>query len=125
MGTKAVVLGLSGGVDSAVAARLLLEAGYTVYGHWLDIGLGGREDAQSVAEALGIPFSTGDIRRELEREVMAPFQADYLAGRTPIPCARCNPTVKFPAFFRRAEEVGAPFVATGHYARIRRELERA
>ena len=119
MGTKAVVLGLSGGVDSAVAARLLLEAGYTVYGHWLDIGLGGREDAQSVAEALGIPFSTGDIRGALEREVMAPFQADYLAGRTPLPCARCNPTVKFPALFRRAEEVGAPFVATGHYARIR------
>ena len=119
MGTKAVVLGLSGGVDSAVAARLLLAAGYTVYGHWLDIGLGGREDAQSVAEALGIPFSTGDIRGALEREVMAPFQADYLAGRTPLPCARCNPTVKFPALFRRAEEVGAPFVATGHYARIR------
>lgn len=119
MGTKAVVLGLSGGVDSAVAARLLLAAGYTVYGHWLDIGLGGREDAQSVAEALGIPFSTGDIRGALEREVMAPFRADYLAGRTPLPCARCNPTVKFPALFHRAEEVGAPFVATGHYARIR------
>lgn len=119
MGTESVVLGLSGGVDSAVAARLLLAAGYTVYGHWLDIGLGGREDAQSVAAALGIPFSTGDIRGALEREVMAPFQADYLAGRTPIPCARCNPTVKFPALFRRAEEVGAAFVATGHYARIR------
>lgn len=50
---------------------------------------------------------------------MAPFQRDYLAGRTPLPCARCNPTVKFPALFRRAEEVGAQFVATGHYARIR------
>lgn len=119
MGTESVVLGLSGGVDSAVAARLLLEAGYTVYGHWLDIGLGGREEAAAVAAALGIPFSTGDIRGALEREVMAPFQADYLAGRTPIPCARCNPAVKFPALFRRAEEVGAAFVATGHYARIR------
>src|SRR5699024_10716027 len=99
MGTESVVLGLSGGVDSAVAARLLLEAGYTVYGHWLDIGLGGREEAAAVAAALGIPFSAGDIRGELEREVMAPFQADYLAGRTPIPCARCNPAVKFPALF--------------------------
>ena len=114
-----VVLGLSGGVDSAVAARLLVEAGYTVYGHWLDIGLGGREAAAEVAESLGIPFSAGDIRQELETEVMAPFQRDYLAGRTPLPCARCNPTVKFPALFRRAEEVGAQFVATGHYARIR------
>ena len=115
---KTVVLGLSGGVDSAVAARLLLEAGYTVYGHWLDIGLGGREEAAAVADSLGIPFSTGDIREDLEREVMAPFRADYLAGRTPLPCARCNPTVKFPALFRRAEEVGADLVATGHYARI-------
>ena len=117
MGNKSVVLGLSGGVDSAVAARLLQEAGYTVYGHWLDIGLGGREDAQRVAETFGIPFSTGDIRRALEEEVMGPFQRDYLAGRTPLPCARCNPTVKFPALFRRAQEVGADFVATGHYAR--------
>lgn len=115
---KTVVLGLSGGVDSAVAARLLLAEGYTVYGHWLDIGLGGREDAAAVADSLGIPFSTGDIRDDLEREVMAPFRADYLAGRTPLPCARCNPTVKFPALFRRAEEVGADLVATGHYAKI-------
>lgn len=118
MGNKSVVLGLSGGVDSAVAARLLQQAGYTVYGHWLDIGLGGREDAQQVAETFGIPFSAGDIRRELEEEVMGPFQRDYLSGRTPLPCARCNPTVKFPALFRRAQAVGADFVATGHYARI-------
>lgn len=115
---KAVVLGLSGGVDSAVAARLLLAAGYSVYGHWLDIGLGGREEAAAVADTLGIPFSTGDIRGQLEREVMAPFRADYLAGRTPLPCARCNPTVKFPALFQRAAEVGADWVATGHYAKI-------
>lgn len=118
MDNKAVVLGLSGGVDSAVAARLLQQAGYTVYGHWLDIGLGGQEDARQVAEVFSLPFSVGDIRRELETQVMAPFCQDYLAGRTPLPCARCNPAVKFPALFRRAEEVGAAFVATGHYARI-------
>lgn len=115
---KKVVLGLSGGVDSAVAARLLQEQGYEVYGHWLDIGLGGRADAEGVAQRFGIPFSAGDIRRELEDQVMTPFREDYLAGRTPLPCALCNPTVKFPALFRRAEEVGADFVATGHYARI-------
>ena len=115
---KTVVLGLSGGVDSAVAARLLLAAGYSVYGHWLDIGLGGLEEAAAVADTLGIPFSTGDIRGQLEREVMVPFRADYLAGRTPLPCARCNPTVKFPALFQRAAEVGADWVATGHYAKI-------
>ena len=119
MGNKTVVLGLSGGVDSAVAARLLLEQGYTVYGHWLDIGLGGREDARAVADSLGIEFSAGDIRAELEQEVMAPFRQDYLAGRTPLPCARCNPAVKFPALFQQAEEVGAQYVATGHYARVK------
>ena len=118
---RRVVLGLSGGVDSAVAARLLLEQGYEVYGHWLDIGLGGETDARRVAERLGIPFSVGEIRRELEEQVMEPFRRDYLAGRTPLPCARCNPAVKFPALFRRAEEVGADCVATGHYARIRQE----
>lgn len=115
---KTVVLGLSGGVDSAVAACLLQAEGYTVYGHWLDIGLGGREDAEAAAERLNIPFSVGDIRAELEAQVMTPFRQDYLAGRTPLPCARCNPLVKFPALFRRAEEVGADCVATGHYARI-------
>lgn len=120
---KSVVLGLSGGVDSAVAACLLQEAGYTVYGHWLDIGLGGREDAVAVADRLGLPFSAGDIRQELEAQVMAPFRQDYLSGRTPLPCARCNPLVKFPALFHRAEQVGADCVATGHYARIRQEAD--
>lgn len=113
-----VVLGLSGGVDSAVTACLLRERGYTVFGHWLDIGLGGMEDARRVAETVGILFSVGEIRQEMEEQVMAPFVRDYLAGRTPLPCARCNPTVKFPALFRRAREVGADYVATGHYARI-------
>ena len=123
---RKVVLGLSGGVDSAVAAHLLRKQGYEVHGYWLDIGTGsGRADAEAVAEQLGIPFSAGDIREELREKVMAPFRADYLAGRTPLPCALCNPTVKFPALFRRAEEVGADFVATGHYARILRENGRA
>lgn len=116
-----VLLGLSGGVDSAVAARLLLSAGHTVYGHWLDIGLGGREQAAALASDLGIPFSVGDIRCALETKVCQPFAAQYLAGETPLPCAHCNPLVKFPALFEAARKCGADCVATGHYARIAQE----
>lgn len=115
-----VVLGLSGGVDSAVAARLLQEQGWEVHPLWLDAGTGaGRSDAQAVAQLLNLPFAEASIAPELERYVCAPFQADYLAGRTPLPCARCNPTVKFPALLRYADQIGADFVATGHYARVR------
>ena len=111
-----LVLGLSGGVDSAVAARRLREE-YDVTCLWLDIGLGGGEDAAALAAELGLPFETADIRDALEQQVCAPFAADYLAGRTPLPCARCNPTVKFPALLALADRIGAPYVATGHYAR--------
>ncbi|MGN8896772.1 tRNA 2-thiouridine(34) synthase MnmA [Flavonifractor sp. HCP28S3_F3] len=115
-----VVLGLSGGVDSAVAATLLARQGFAVTGLYLDIGLGGTgaADAAAVADRLGIPLKIADIRQELEREVCAPFAAGYLAGHTPLPCAMCNPTVKFPALFRLAEEIGAKYVSTGHYANV-------
>ena len=98
-----VVLGLSGGVDSAVAAQLL-SRDYEVHGLYLDIGLGGtgQADAAAVAARLGIPFHTADIRQELEKQVCGPFAAGYLAGRTPLPCALCNPTVKFPALLALA-----------------------
>lgn len=118
-----VLLGLSGGVDSAVCAVLLKRAGYEVCGHFLDIGLSGETDARAVAERLQIPFSKTDIRTALEEQVCAPFVEDYLAGRTPSPCARCNPTVKFPTLLRAAEACGADFVATGHYARILRDAQ--
>lgn len=118
---KTVLLGLSGGVDSAVAASLLCQAGYRVHGHFLDIGLGGEADARAVATRLGLGFSVGDVRAQLETLVCRPFREDYLAGRTPSPCARCNPSVKFPALLRAAEEIGADYIATGHYARIVRE----
>ena len=111
-----LVLGLSGGVDSAVAARLLMET-YDVTCLWLDIGLGGGEDAAAVAAELDLPFETADIRPQLEREVCAPFAAGYLAGHTPLPCAMCNPAVKFPALLSLADRIGARYVATGHYAR--------
>jgi tRNA-specific 2-thiouridylase len=118
---KSVLLGLSGGVDSAVSAVLLQKAGFRVFGHFLDIGLGGEDDARNVAETLSIPFSKGDIQKDLEEHVCRPFTEDYLAGKTPIPCARCNPAVKFPALLRAAQENGADYVATGHYARVLRD----
>lgn len=113
-----VILGLSGGVDSAVAARLLME-NYTVIGLYLSIGAeaAGEADARRVAEELHIGFHTMDISEALEKHVKAPFAADYLSGRTPLPCARCNPLVKFPALLALADELGAEFVSTGHYAR--------
>ena len=116
-----VVLGLSGGVDSAVAAARLREQGYDVTGVYLDLGQGdGAAAARLAAAELDIPLEVADIRDELERRVCAPFAAAYLAGRTPLPCAVCNPTVKFPALLSAADRLGARWVATGHYARTAR-----
>ncbi len=114
-----VVLGLSGGVDSAVAARLLLEGGYQVSGVYLDNGVGDPEPARAAAEELGLRLDIIDIRPALEELVCKPFAAAYLAGKTPSPCALCNPAVKFAALLAVADELHAPFVATGHYARVR------
>lgn len=115
---KQVVLGLSGGVDSAVAAARLRAQGWEVYGVYLEIGLGdGAVAARRAAGELGIPLEVIDIRAELEGRVCAPFAAAYLAGRTPLPCAVCNPTVKFPALLAAADRRGIRWAATGHYAR--------
>ena len=124
---ETVALGLSGGVDSAVSAALLRRAGYEVRGVYLEVGAGpeGSEGARAAADSLSLPLTVVDIRRELEEHVCTPFARDYLAGRTPLPCARCNRLVKFPALLAAAEQLGARWVATGHYARIRREGEEA
>jgi tRNA-specific 2-thiouridylase len=122
MKKQTVVLGLSGGVDSAVSAALLKEQ-YQVHCVFLDIGLGSGEDARTLADRMGLPFESVDIRNALEQNVCVPFMDEYLSGRTPLPCARCNPTVKFPSLVKVAERIGAEFVATGHYARIRREAD--
>lgn len=118
MAGEKVVLGLSGGVDSAVAALRLLQAGYEVTALYLDVGLGGAEAASENARRLGLAFQVALVGDELERHVCQPFYEGYLAGRTPIPCAQCNPTVKFPALLRLADQMGAQYVATGHYARV-------
>jgi tRNA-specific 2-thiouridylase len=118
---------MSGGVDSAVAAARCVAAGYEVVGLSLRLARDGQggccslddfQDAREVADRLGFPHYVLDASEAFERHVVAPFVAEYLAGRTPNPCARCNEHVKFDLLWRRARELGAARMATGHYARI-------
>jgi tRNA-specific 2-thiouridylase len=119
---------MSGGVDSSVAAALLVEQGVEVIGVTLRLAGGSSrccsledaEDARRVAERLGIRFYVGDYAEAFRREVMEPFADAYLAGRTPIPCVACNRRFKFRHLMERARGLGAEAVATGHYARIGR-----
>ena len=113
-----VVLGFSGGVDSAVSARLLQAQGHEVLGVYLDIGTEAqREESEQAARTMGVPLSVVPVRARLEEHVCAPFTEAYLAGRTPNPCILCNPAVKFRCLLEEADRLGAPFIATGHYAR--------
>lgn len=112
-----IVLGLSGGVDSAVAALLLTRQGFAVHCVYLDNGVGDPSPARDTAAALSLPFQVSDIRKALQDKVCRPFYEAYLKGETPSPCALCNPAVKFPALLAVANALGASCVATGHYAR--------
>ena len=113
-----IVLGFSGGVDSAVSAVLLKKAGYEVVGLYLDnadtAALACAEDA---AAFIGIRFESIDIKAELEEKVCTPFQQAYLSGETPNPCILCNPAIKFKHLLSYADKIGADSIATGHYAR--------
>lgn len=117
-----VLVAMSGGVDSTLAAALLHEQGHEVSGCTLRLidpppGAAAPEPAAAAA-ALGIPHETLDLRAEFERLVVAPFAAAYAAGRTPNPCALCNARVKFGLLLARALATGADALATGHYARV-------
>lgn len=113
-----VVLGFSGGVDSAVCASLLKKEGYEVYGLYLDnTDENSRNDAISAAEFIGIPLEIVDVKQELEEHVCRPFTEAYLRGETPNPCIICNPSVKFKNLMEYADMIGAEFISTGHYAR--------
>lgn len=122
MGEK-VVLGLSGGVDSAVAAARLRDQGYEVHGMFLELGLGGEEEARKAAGELGVPFHVAHRGQAFEQTVCAYFAGAYQNARTPNPCIVCNPLVKFRALAELADELGAPYLATGHYARTGRDGE--
>ena len=118
-----VVLGFSGGVDSAVSAKLLQKAGHQVYGLYLDnADRAAREDAAGAAEFIGIPLTVLDVKAELEEKVCRPFAESYLRGETPNPCIICNPGVKFKNLLAEAERIGAEHIATGHYARAEKGM---
>ncbi|MEK7612797.1 MAG: tRNA 2-thiouridine(34) synthase MnmA [Patescibacteria group bacterium] len=121
-----VFVGISGGVDSAVAAALLQEQGYDVTGVFIKIQIPGypcpaaadRIDAMRVAAHLKIPFMEIDLSNEYEREVFRPSLDEYAKGHTPNPDTLCNEKIKFGAFYEFARSHGADFIATGHYARL-------
>ena len=129
-----VVVGMSGGVDSSVAAWLLKEQGYDVIGVTMQIwqdeenevqeenggccGLSAVDDARRVASSIGIPYYVMNFKQEFQKNVIDYFTKEYLNGRTPNPCIACNRYVKWEALLQRSLSIGADYIATGHYARI-------
>ncbi|HEX2093678.1 MAG TPA: tRNA 2-thiouridine(34) synthase MnmA [Longimicrobiaceae bacterium] len=135
MKKRTVLVAMSGGVDSSVAAALLVEEGHRVIGVTMKTfcyseieghgktccGLEGIMDARRVADRLGIPHYVFDVEREFTRDVIDDFVSEYAAGRTPNPCVRCNGNTKFRDLLKRGELLGCDAIATGHYARIGRD----
>ena len=125
-GEKRIALGMSGGVDSSVAAALLQRAGWEVVGVtcvFTSDGWTAVDDARLACERLGIEHVVRDCRVEFEELVVAPFVRAYVSGLTPSPCVACNAQVKVPSLMRAADELGCAYVATGHYARVARSDE--
>ena len=127
MAKKKALIGMSGGVDSSVAACLAMEAGLECAGGTMrlhDFGCGGSEDcrdAKAVADKLGIPHHTFEFQQEFDAHVIHPFVSCYESGLTPNPCIRCNARLKFGAMLDRAVELGFDYVISGHYAQIRKD----
>jgi tRNA-specific 2-thiouridylase len=132
MEQRTVLVAMSGGVDSSVAAALLVEQGHRVIGVTMKTfcysevegpsqtccGLDGIMDARRVADRLGIPHYVFDVERDFTRDVIDDFVSEYAAGRTPNPCVRCNGNTKFRDLLKRGAMLGCDAIATGHYARM-------
>ena len=133
MEKKRVVVGMSGGVDSSLTAALLKEQGYDVIGITMRLADESRDfeendrgccslsavaDARRVCEIIGLPHYVMDFKELFREKVIDDFLANYAKGWTPNPCIACNRYVKFEGLLARAMELGASYVATGHYARI-------
>ncbi|TVP80395.1 MAG: tRNA 2-thiouridine(34) synthase MnmA [Gemmatimonadales bacterium] len=130
-----ILVAMSGGVDSSVAAALLVEAGHDVVGVTMKTfcydetagpsrtccGLDGILDARAVADDLGIPHHVFDVEEEFRRDVIDDFVSEYARGRTPNPCVRCNSNTKFRDLLRRGRALGCTGIATGHYVRMDRD----
>lgn len=134
MNKGTVVVGMSGGVDSSVAALILKEQGYNVIGVTMQIwqeedydtaaenggccGLSAVDDARRVAKLIDIPYYVMNFRKEFQKNVIDYFVSEYFKGRTPNPCIACNRYIKWEALLHRALEIGADYIATGHYGKI-------
>jgi tRNA-uridine 2-sulfurtransferase len=140
--TLPIAVAMSGGVDSSTVAALLVRQGHRIVGMTMQLwnqrrlpelsaeGATGRccslddvYDARRVAEQLGVPYYVVNFERQFEDQVVKPFVAEYLAGRTPVPCTLCNNYIKFDRFLEMADAAGAEQIATGHYARIRHNAQ--
>ena len=141
MSKGSVMVGMSGGVDSSVAAAILLNEGYNVVGItmqiWPDMDEGRRkmeggccslsavDDARRVADKLGIPYYVLNFKEVFRNKVVDYFKHEYIKGKTPNPCIACNRYVKFDALLQKAVSMGMDYIATGHYARVEYDRSRA
>ena len=124
MKKKTVIIGMSGGVDSAVAACILKDKGYNIIGVTLEL-LNNEEtakaikDAKKICQKINIQHYTYDLKKEFKKEIIQTFITAYQQGRTPNPCVLCNKLFKFDFLYKKAQELNADYIATGHYARIK------